>query len=147
MKIVKQFSIFMVNKPGILAKVLNEFAKSKVNIIAMTMMDSAEHGVMRVVFSDPIKADEILKKMNLTFSETDILCVILDNKTGALAGVVEKLAKNHVNIAYAYCTAGARGGKTTGVLKVANVNKAIKIIEPDAAKKNKKMTIKRRKKK
>ncbi len=138
MKIVKQFSIFMVNKPGILAKVLNEFAKSKVNIIAMTMMDSAEHGVMRVVFSDPIKADEILKKMNLTFSETDILCVILDNKTGALAGVVEKLAKNHVNIAYAYCTAGARGGKTTGVLKVANVNKAIKIIEPDAAKKNKK---------
>ena len=147
MQIAKQFSIFMVNKPGILAKVLTEFAKSKVNIIAMTMMDSAEHGVMRVVFSDPIQAPDNLQKRNQTVSETEILCIILDNKTGALAGVVEKLAKNHINISYAYCTAGARGGKTTGVLKVANVNKAIKIIEPNAAKKSKKITIKRRKKK
>ena len=49
MHIATQFSIFMVNKPGVLSKTLNEFAKAKLNLIAMTMMDSAEHGVMRAV--------------------------------------------------------------------------------------------------
>jgi hypothetical protein len=42
--------------------------------------------------------------------------------------VAEKLAKNHINISYAYCTAGAKGGKTTGVLKLADVKKAIKVL-------------------
>jgi len=50
-----QFSIFMVNKPGVLAQVLGEFARAKVNVLAMTIMDSAEHGVMRVVFNQPDK--------------------------------------------------------------------------------------------
>ena len=59
MYIAKQFSIFMVNKPGVLAKVLGEFAEAKVNIIAITMMDSVEHGVMRVVFAAPEKAKRI----------------------------------------------------------------------------------------
>ena len=49
MYIETQFSIFMVNKPGVLARVLGEFAQAKINITAITMMDSMEHGVMRVV--------------------------------------------------------------------------------------------------
>ena len=53
MYVAPQFSVFMVNKPGVLAQALGEFAKVRVNIVAITMMDSAEHGVMRVVFEDP----------------------------------------------------------------------------------------------
>ncbi|MHC4648269.1 MAG: ACT domain-containing protein, partial [Planctomycetota bacterium] len=49
MYVTTQFSVFMVNKPGVLAQVLGEFARAKINIIAMTMMDSVEHGVMRIV--------------------------------------------------------------------------------------------------
>jgi hypothetical protein len=137
MYITSQFSIFMVNKPGVLAKVLNEFAQAKINIIAITMMDSAEHGVMRVVFDIPEKAKSVLSKLNMPFNETDVLCVNLDNQAGALADVAEKLAKNHVNISYAYCTAGARGGRTTGVLKLANMAKAIKILQPSQSKQSK----------
>jgi len=129
MYVTTQFSIFMVNKPGVLAQVLGEFARAKINIIALTMMDSVEHGVMRVVFAEPDKAKEILSKANMPYNETEVLCVNLDNRAGALATVAEKLAKNHINIAYAYCTAGARGGRTTGVLKVADVKKAMKILE------------------
>ncbi len=119
----------MVNKPGILAQVLSEFAAGKINLVAMTMMDSVEHGVMRVVFTKPEPAREVLKKLNLPFSETQVLCVSLNNKSGELATLAEKLAKNHINITYAYCTAGAKGGKTTGVFKVADVKKATKILE------------------
>src|SRR5512140_1793906 len=128
MYIETQFSVFMVNKPGMLAKVLAEFAKSKINIIAMTMMDSAEHGVMRVVAHPTAQVKDVLNALNMPHSETDVLCVTLDNHPGAFAEVVEKLSKNHTNISYAYVTAGAKGGKTTGVLKVADVKKAIKLL-------------------
>jgi hypothetical protein len=137
MYITTQFSIFMVNKPGVLAQVLGEFARARINIVAMTVMDSAEHGVMRVVFAAPKKAKEVLSELNMPYSETDVLCVNLDNRAGALAVVTEKLAKSHINISYAYCTAGAKGGRTTGVLKVADVKKAMKILEPSIRKASK----------
>jgi hypothetical protein len=129
MYVTTQFSVFMVNKPGILAHILGELAKAKVNIIAMTVMDSVEHGVLRVVLDKPEVAEELLGKANLPVNKTEVLCVNLDNKSGALAVVAEKLATNHINISYAYCTAGAKGGRTTGILKVADVKKAMKILQ------------------
>ena len=144
MYIAKQFSIFMVNKPGVLARVLGEFAQAKINIIAITMMDSVEHGVMRVVFASPEKARKVLKNLNMTYNEADVLCATPTNKSGALADVAEKLARNHINISYAYCTAGAKGGKTTGILKVANVEKAMKTLEKSQKKASKSHPVVRR---
>ena len=144
MYIAAQFSIFMVNKPGVLAQALGEFARAKINIIAMTMMDSVEHGVMRVVFVMPARAKEVLSKLNMPYNETEVLCVNLANKSGALAAVAEKLAKNHINISYAYCTAGAKGGRTTGVLKVANVKKAMGILQQNHKKDSKSKPVVRR---
>ena len=144
MYVTTQFSSFMVNKPGVLAQVLGEFARAKVHIVAMTMMDSVEHGVMRVIFETPEKAREVLTRLNMPCNETEVMCVELDNKPGALAAVAEKLAKNHINIAYAYCTAGAKGGRTTGVLKVADVKKAMKILEQGHQKNSKSQPMVRR---
>jgi hypothetical protein len=144
MYIATQFSIFMVNKPGVLARVLSEFAQAKINITAITMMDSVEHGVMRVVFAAPEKAKKVLTKLNMPYNETSILCISLDNKSGALAAVAEKLARSHINISYAYCTAGAKGGRTTGVLKVADVKKAMKVLEQTGRKDSKSHPVVRR---
>ena len=144
MYIAIQFSIFMVNKPGVLAQVLGEFARAKINIIAMTLMDSVEHGVLRVVFAAPQGAKEVLSKLNMRYNETEVMCVNLDNKAGALATVAEKLAKNHINISYAYCTAGAKGGRTTGVLKVADVKKAMKILQENHKEDSKSQPVLRR---
>ena len=144
MYIAPQFSIFMVNKPGVLAQVLGEFARAKINVIAMTMTDSVEHGVMRVVFASPKKAKEVLSRLNMPYNETDVLCINLANKSGALAVVAEKLARKHINISYAYCTAGAKGGRTTGVLKVADVKKAISVLKENGGKKTKSQVVLRR---
>ena len=144
MHIATQFSIFMVNKPGVLAQVLNEFARAKINVVAMTMSDSVEHGVMRVIFAAPKKAKEVLSKLNMPCNETEVLCVNLANKAGALASVAEKLAKRHINISYAYCTAGAKGGRTTGVLKVADVKGAIKVLKESQKKASKSQPMVRR---
>lgn len=129
MHIETQFSIFMVNKPGVLAQVLNEFADAKINIIALTMMDSVEHGVMRVVTGSLEKTRRVLASLNMPSKESEVLCVNLSNKSGALAAVAQSLAEAHINISYAYCTAGARGGRTTGIIKIADVKKAMKVLK------------------
>lgn len=123
-----QFSIFLVNKPGVLAQTLTAIAEKKVNIIAMTMMDSVEHGVLRLTATQRDRVREILKQLNVPYNETDVICAMLPNKAGALADLVTTLAEAHINVNYAYCTAGARGGRTTGVLKVADMKKAMKIL-------------------
>ncbi len=146
MHLETQFSVFMVNKPGVLSQILNELATAKVNIVAMTMMDSVEHGVMRLVGGSREKIRTTLDTMNMQFSETQVLCVNLPNKAGAFADVTEKLSKAHINISYAYCTAGARGGRTTGILKVADVKRAIKILEGHIPEKTNKKTKKKTKK-
>ncbi len=135
MQIAVQFSIFLINKPGILAQVLNDLAKEKVNIVAMTMMDSVEHGVLRLVAAEPDHARKILKHLSVEVTESDVLCMTLPNKPGALADVATRLSEEHININYCYVTTGARGGKTTGVLKVADLKKAIKILDTPATSK------------
>ena len=144
MHVETQFSIFMVNKPGVLAHVLGDFADAKINIVALTMMDSVEQGVMRVVTSSREKTRKILAKLNMPNNESEVLCVNLPNKSGAFAAVAQKLAEAHINISYAYCTAGARGGRTTGILKVADVKKAMKVLRAESVNKTKSKKAERR---
>jgi len=125
----KQFSVFLINKPGILAQTLTALAKEKINIIAVTMMDSVEHGVLRLVTEKPDETRALFGRINATIDETDVICITLPNRSGALADVTSRLAEAHININYAYCTAGARGGKTTSILKVADTAKAIKLLQ------------------
>ena len=129
-----QFSIFLVNKPGVLAQVTGALAKAKINIIALTLMDSMEHGVLRLVCDDSGAAHKVLGKAHDRWTETEVLVIELANKPGAFAAVAEKLADNHVNISYAYCTSGARGGKTNGVFKVADMKKAVKVLDKEHGK-------------
>lgn len=129
MELVKQFSVFLVNKPGVLAQVTKVIAQAKINIQAMTMADSSEHGVLRLVGEDADKLRRALASLNLPTTETDVLMVTMANRTGALADVCQKLAGAHINIGYAYCTTGASGGKTKGIFKVADNQKAMRILK------------------
>jgi hypothetical protein len=123
-----QFSVFLANKPVILARVCQQLADDKVNIVAMSMMDSTEHGVLRLVVEDVSKARHTFSSLNVPTAETTVLLATLPNRPGALADVVERLATSHVTVSYAYCTTGARAGKTTGVFRVSDIKKAEKIL-------------------
>src|SRR5688572_20321652 len=127
-KTLNQFSVFLVNKPGVLAQVTGALAQEKINLVAMTLVDSQEHGVLRMVAEDAPEARRVLTKLNLPMTETEVICVDLPNRPGALADVATLLGKNHVNINYAYVTSGAPGGRTTGVFKVADQAKALKLL-------------------
>ena len=131
MRVETQFSIFLVNKPGVLAQVTSALAKAKVNMIAMTLVDSSEHGVLRIVCTDEAdKVRRVLARVYDQFTETEVLALDLSNKPGVFAAAAEKLAAAHININYAYCTGGAHGGKTTAIFKVADLKKALRVLKP-----------------
>ena len=144
MQVQTQFSIFLVNKPGALAQVMTALAKAKINVIALTLVDSSEHGVLRVVCEEAEQARKVLARAHDSVTETDVLVVELTNEPGAFASAAEKLAHAHVNINYAYCTGGAHGGKTTAIFKVADIKKALRVLAPPrAAHKERRDTVKR----
>jgi hypothetical protein len=124
-----QFSIFLVNKPGVLSQIFRELAKAKVNMTNIAMMDSMEHGVLRMVVDDPAAARPVLSRLNIPMAETDVLAVTLSNRPGAAADLCERLADSHIAVSYMYCTGGAVGGKTVVVLKVPDIKKATKVLE------------------
>lgn len=128
MNLQTQLSVFLVNKPGVLGQVCNILAAERINITALTMMDSSEHGVLRLVVEDPIRAKEALARINVPMTETDVLCAEMDNHPGALADLCRILGEAHINISYAYLTTGTRGGKATGIFKVADNKKALKVL-------------------
>ena len=131
---IPQFSVFLVNKPGVLAQLTKSLADSKVNIAAMTLMDSQEHGVLRLVAENADAARAVITKLNLPMTETEVLTLEMNNRPGALADVAELLATNHININYAYVSSGAPGGHTTGIFKVNDVKKAQHVLKDSGAK-------------
>jgi hypothetical protein len=91
-------------------------------------MDSREHSVLRFVPDDLAKARQVLKAMSTPFAETDVLLVELRNQPGALAHVCELLGGEHINIDYVYCSSGGRNGRTMGIFKVSNPEKAARVL-------------------
>lgn len=124
-----QFSIFLVNKPGVLSPIFRELAKAKINVIGIAMMDAMEHGVLRMIVDKPEDARPIFRRLNAHFAEAKVLQITLGNRPGAVADICERLANAHIRVAYMYCTTGAKGGKALVFLHVPDLKKAQKILD------------------
>src|SRR3982750_3707305 len=101
METTKQVAVVLENKPGRLANVLLALAREKINVVALTIMDSHETSVLRLVTNDVGRTRQVLQALNASHTETEVLVVDLRNQPGALARVCEQLALEHVNIDYA----------------------------------------------
>lgn len=123
-----QLSIFLVNKPGVLSQIFRELARAKVNITNVAMMDSMEHGVLRMTVDDHATALKVLQRLNIPVNETEVLVVTLPNRPGAAADLCDRLSAAHINIGYMYCTS-SNGARTLVVIKVPDIKKAIKVLE------------------
>ncbi len=125
MQTAKQLSVTLANKPGRLTAMLAALNKEKVTCRALSVMDSGERGTVRFVPDDFAAAAKVLEKINLHCDGADVLLVELPNQMGAFGKICERLAADHLNIDYAYCSfnsAGAARGAKTGVLAVVKVN-------------------------
>ena len=129
MRILTQLSAFLINEPGRLATLTHAMAKEKINISALTLMDSTEHGVLRLIVDDPERARKLLERLGFQISTTEVVAVEMPNRPGALASLAERLADAHINIDYAYVTSGAPGGRTLCIFKVPYLQKAMETLE------------------
>ncbi|MBI4549584.1 MAG: ACT domain-containing protein [Candidatus Omnitrophica bacterium] len=129
MKIQKQLSIFLDNRPGTLARLCRSLSRHGISIQAMTMADSIDHAVVRLVLSDPRKAVHLFEQAGLLVLEKEVVCLSVSNKAGALAAIAERLAKAGVNIEYAYCAAEEKQQKGLLVLRPSQAAKALRALK------------------
>jgi len=128
MKKTKQLSVSLENKPGRLAHVCRCLADRKINIIALTVVETSEQGIVRLVVDKPEEAAKMLQDCPMTFTQSDVLLVELPNKVGVVAKLAEKLAAKRININYIYGSTGKGTGKTNIVLATPNVKSAQKAL-------------------
>jgi hypothetical protein len=133
--IEKQLSIFLENKPGVLADVCNTLGAHNINVRGMSVSDTVDHAVVRLIVDDPRKAIHILGDHGALVVETDVLAVKLDDKPGELGKLARKLARARINIEYAYGTSA--GNEATVFFRVSDAKKAIKLLSPRKSAKKK----------
>jgi len=100
---INQISIFLENKYGTLSEILALLAEDNIRIIAATVADTNEFGIMRMIVSDPQKAYKILKDNNVTANMTDVLAIITDSCAGSFAQTLSYFTKAGLSIEYMYC--------------------------------------------
>jgi hypothetical protein len=133
MQTAKQLSVTLVNKPGRLAATLAALHKEKVNVLALTVTESGERGMLRFVPDDAALAASALETINVRYDLADVLLVEVAHQSGAFARICERLASEHLNIDYAYSSftvsKKAKGG--LAVVKVNDLAKASRVLSSD----------------
>ena len=128
MDIVKQLALFLANKPGTLAEVCDELAKAKVNIYALTISDTVDHSVVRMVVRDSNKALMILGERGVLVVENEVLMIENSNKPGSLASIAHRLSAAKINIEYAYLATSPGSKRGLLILRPSDTKKALKIL-------------------
>ena len=105
MPIQKQLSVFMPNRPGVLARTCCILSENGINILAMAVHDTVDNAVVRFLVDQPTKALLLLEQDQLYVLEQEVVVLEIENRTGSLARIARVLAEADINIHYAYWTA------------------------------------------
>ena len=122
--VIKQLSIFLENKTGRLNDVSKLLGDSGINMTAYSLADNSDFGILRVIVSDPAKAEKILKENRFAVSLTDVICVRIDNLPGAISKVLAILAKADIYIEYMYAFSEGEGANV--VIRPDKMQEAVK---------------------
>lgn len=120
----KQISVFLENKSGRLAHVTKVLGDAGINIRALSIADTSDFGILRLIVNDPVKAYKILREEGFTASETEVIAVRMPDSPGGLAAVLDQMSEENLNIEYLYAFLGMSGSEALVVFKVEDINKA-----------------------
>jgi hypothetical protein len=132
MDFVTEVTARLENKPGRLAKICAAMAQEKVNIRALTVMDTGDRSVLRLVTDQLDTSRQVLTSLGVEAEFKDVIAVELDNKPGALARLLQRFADEHINVEYAY-TSAAGAGKALGIFQTDNPKKAMQVLSQVAS--------------
>lgn len=120
----KQISVFLENKAGRLSHVTRVLGEAGINIRALSIADTSDFGILRIIVSDPEKAYRILKEADFTVSETEVIAVQVPDSPGGLATVLEQMSDADLNIEYLYAFLGTSGNDALVIFKVEDFERA-----------------------
>ena len=129
MPIAKQLSVFVENKPGRLSGICSTLADAGVNIQSMTVHDTVDHAIVRLIVDNPNKALILLEEEGVYIVTQDIVVIDIENKPGIISQVAKKLFRADINIEYAYCTAAKNQDYGCLVIKTSDPEHALEILE------------------
>ena len=128
MPIQKQLSVFMPNRPGVLARTCSVLSESDINIMAMAVNDTVDNAVVRFLVDHPTKALLLLEQEGLYVLEQDVVVLEVANQKGEITRISQALAEADINIAYAYCTATPNQDYGCLVLKTDQPERTLEIL-------------------
>jgi len=128
-RIVEQLAVFIANKPGTLSEVCDALAADRVNIYGLTISDTVDHAVARMVVSDTRKAMSIFEARGTLVVENEVLMIENDNKPGSLSRIASALSANKMNIEYAYLASMPSAKRGLLILRVDDPKKALRVLQ------------------
>lgn len=125
--IIKQLSVFLENRVGRTKEVTSVLAKAGIDILAFSTADMIEFGVLRIVVNEVGKAQDVLKEAGFATIVTDVVSVVCPNETGALAGLLDKIAANDISVEYMYAL--QQGDQARAIIRPSDLAKCESVLE------------------
>ena len=126
---IKQLSIFVENKPGRLHAIMDALGDNGINISALSIADTTDFGILRVIVDNIEKAREVLKEIGVISKVTDVIAVYIDDKVGGLAALLDHVSDAGLSINYMYAFLGRTEGKALMVMKPDDMENAVAMFE------------------
>ena len=117
---LNQLSVFVDNTPGALSDIAEVLANAGINLRALSIADTAEFGILRIIVDKPEETLALLKQAQFTCTITDMLAIQMDDRPGSMAKVIRLLADADISIEYAYAFTTARAGTAITIVRVEN---------------------------
>lgn len=131
---VKQMSVFVENTTGRLADITQILADHNIDLMASTIAEAVDYGILRCIVAEPEEAAKVLKAKGFSASVTEVLAVSLENKPGGFNQVLKVLADAKISVGYIYSTIKSQEGEAVIMMKVADPQKAVEVLQANGVK-------------
>jgi len=131
---IKQISVFLENKKGRLYEALSVLAKAEINIRALSIADTSDFGILRMIVNKPEEAKRALEEAGFTTKLTSVIAVGVKDEPGGLAEVLKILYESDINVEYVYAFVEKSGEEALVVLRTNNLDKTIDLLQSKGVK-------------
>ena len=125
---VEQISIFLENKPGGLSGVTKVLKDSGINIRALSLADTSDFGILRLIVDDVNKAKKVLNENGFAVGRTHVIAVEVPDKPGGLHSILELLTRESINVEYMYAFVERSGENAVIIFRFDNIDQAIEVL-------------------
>lgn len=127
--IINQISVFLENKPGQLCNLVNTLAGSGIDLKALSLAESQDYGILRIIVDEVEKATDIIKEQGWPCAVTPVISVTVPDEPGSLTKILSVIAENNVDLQYSYAFFSRVQGKACIILRVDDNEKVEKILK------------------